>query len=132
LSLLNHSIGSSKTNLNLEVPAEIREIAEKSVEQARKAFGDFVVAAQKATAQSEAATASLTIGAKEVFSKAMGYAEANVKAAFDFAQKLVQIHDPKEILAVQSEVVKTQLATVQEQAKELGEVAKKAGTPSVQ
>ncbi len=118
------------TNLNLEVPAEIRVLAEKTVEQARKAFEDFVVAAQKATVQSEAATASLATGAKEVSSKAIGYAEANVKAAFDFAQKLFQIRDPKEILAVQSEFVKTQLAAVQEQAKELGEAVKKAVTPS--
>src|SRR6266702_920524 len=80
---------SSMTNLNLEVPAEIRVLAEKTVEQARKAFEDFVVAAQKATAQSEAATASLTTGAKDVSSKAIGYAEANVKAAFDLAQKLI-------------------------------------------
>jgi phasin len=118
------------TNLNLEVPAEIRELAEKAVEQASKAFEDFVVAAQKATVQSEAATASLATGAKEVSSKAIGYAEANVKAGFDFAQKLFQIRDPKEVLAVQSEFVKTQLATVQEQAKELGEVVKKAVTLS--
>jgi phasin len=122
--------GNSMTNLNLEVPAQIKEVAEKSVEQARKAFEDFVAAAQKATAQSEAATASLATGAKEVSSKAMGFAEANVKAAFDFAQKLFQVRDPKEILALQSEFLKTQLAAVQEQAKELGEAVKKAVTPS--
>ena len=122
--------GNCMTNLNLEVPAQIRELAEKSVEQARKAFEDFVVAAQKATAQSEAATASLATGAKEVSSKAIGYAEVNVKAAFDFAQKLFKIRDPKEILAVQSEFVKSQLAAVQEQAKELGEAVKKAVTPN--
>ena len=120
------------TNLNLEVPAEVREFAEKSVEQARKAFENFVAAAQKASAQSEAATASLATGAKEVSSKAMGYAETNVKAAFDFAQKLFQIRDPKEILAVQTEFAKTQLAVVQEQAKDLGEVVKKAVTPIAQ
>jgi len=118
------------TNLNLEVPAEVREFAEKTVEQARKAFEGFVVAAQKATAQSEAATASLSSGAKDITTKAIGYAEANVKAAFDHAQKLIQIRDPKEILAVQSEFVKSQLAAVQEQAKDLGEVVKKAVTPS--
>lgn len=118
------------SNLNLEVPAEVREFAEKTVEQARKAFEGFVVAAQKATAQQEATTASLTSGAKDITSKAIGYAEANVKAAFDHAQKLIQIRDPKEILAVQSEFVKSQLAAVQEQAKDLGEVVKKAVTPS--
>ncbi len=116
------------TNINLEVPAEIREMAEKSVEHARKAFENFVVAAQKAAAESETATASLATGAKEISSKAMGYAETNVKAAFDFAQKLFQIRDPKEFLTAQSEFVKSQLATVQKQAKDLGESVQKAVT----
>jgi phasin len=123
---------SAMTNSSLGVPAQIRELAEESVEQARKAFADFVAAAQNATAQSEAATASLATGAKETSSKAMGYAEANVRGAFDFAQKLFQIRNPQEILAVQTEFVKTQLAPVQEQAKELGEAVKKVVTPNAQ
>lgn len=116
------------TNLNLEVPAEVREFAEKAVSQARKAFEGFVTAAQKANAQSEAAATSLTAGAKEINSKAIGFAEINVKAAFDHAQKLFQLRDPKDVLALQTEFVKVQFAAVQEQAKELGEVVKKAAT----
>lgn len=120
------------TKLNLEVPAEVREFAEKTVDQARKAFDSFVAAAQKATAQSEAAAENLTAGAKEVSSKAIGFAEANVKAAFDLAEKLVQAKDPKEILAIQSEYLKNQVATVQEQAKILGEAVKKAVSTSTE
>ncbi len=118
------------TNLNLEIPAEIRDFAEKTVDQARKAFDSFVAAAQKATAQSEAAAESLTSNAKEVSAKAIGFAEANVKAAFDLADKLVQAKDPKEILSIQSEFLKNQVASVQEQAKALGEAVKKAVTPT--
>ena len=118
------------SNLNLEIPAEVREFAEKTVDQARKAFDSFVAAAQKAAAQSEAAAESLTAGAKEVNAKAISFAEANVKAAFDLAEKLVQAKEPKEILSIQSEYLKTQVATVQEQAKALGEAVKKAVTPS--
>jgi phasin len=117
------------TNLKLEIPAEVREFAEKTVDQARKAFDGFVVAAQKATAQSEAATETLTANAKEVSAKAIGYAESNVKAAFDLAEKLIGAKDPKEILAIQSEFLKSQVAAVQEQAKSLGEAVKKAVTP---
>ena len=36
------------TNLNLEIPTEVREFAEKTVDQARKAFDSYVAAAQKA------------------------------------------------------------------------------------
>lgn len=113
-------------NLNLEIPSEVREFAEKTVDQARKAFDSFVAAAQKATAQSEAAAETFSSSAKEVSTKAIGYAEANVKAAFDLAEKLVQAKDPKEFLAIQSDYLKSQVAAVQEQAKELGEAVKKA------
>ncbi len=116
------------SNLNLEIPSEVREFAEKTVEQARKAFESFVAAAQKATAQSEAAAESMAASAKEVSSKAIGFAEANVKAAFDLAEKMVHAKDPKEILAIQSEYLKNQVSAVQEQAKTLGEAVKKVVT----
>jgi phasin len=119
-------------NLNLEIPSEVRDFAEKTVDQARKAFESFVVAAQKASAQSEAAAESMAANAKEVSSKAIGFAEANVKAAFDLAEKLVQAKDPKEILAIQSEYLKNQVAAVQEQAKALGDAVKKVVTQTTE
>ena len=76
------------TNLNLEIPPEVRDFAEKTVDQARKAFDGFVAAAQKASEQTEAAAESATAGVKEVSSKAISYAEANVKAAFDLAEDI--------------------------------------------
>jgi hypothetical protein len=48
------------------------------------------------------------------------FTEANVKAVFDHAQKLIQAKDPQEILAHQAEYVKKQLAAAEEHAKELG------------
>ncbi|WP_294536953.1 phasin [uncultured Rhodoblastus sp.] len=118
------------TNLNLEIPTEVREFAEKTVDQARKAFDSYVAAAQKATAQSEAAASTLASSAKELNAKAITFAETNVKAAFDLADKLVKAKDPKEFLSIQSEYLKSQVASVQEQAKALGEAVKKAVTPT--
>ena len=118
------------TNLNLEIPAEVREFAEKTVDQARKAFDSFVAAAQKASAQSEAAAETLTTNAKDLSAKAISFAESNVKAAFDLAEKLVQAKDPKEFLTIQSEFLKEQVATVTEQTKALGEAVKKAVVPT--
>jgi phasin len=118
------------TNLNLEIPTEVREFAEKTVDQARKAFDSYVAAAQKATAQSEAAASTLASSAKELNSKAISFAETNVKAAFDLADALVKAKDPREFLSIQSEFLKSQVASVQEQAKALGEAVKKAVTPT--
>ena len=110
-----------------EIPAEMRDFAEKSVEQARKAF-EGIGAAQKAVSAAEA-TPFAVPGVKEVGAKAVAYAEANVKAAFDHAQKLVNAKDVQEVLRLQNEYLKAQLTTLQDQAKEFGAAVQKAVTP---
>jgi phasin len=112
-----------------EIPAEIRDLTAKSVEEARKAFGSFIEAAHKATAQAEGTANALQSSAKDVSAKALSFTEANLKAAFDHAQKLIQAKDHHEILAHQSEYVKKQLAAMEEHAKELGTAVLKAVTP---
>ncbi len=112
-----------------EIPAEMRDFAEKSVEQARKAFEGFIGAAQKAVTAAEASPFAVPGGVKEVGAKAVAYAEANVKAAFDHAQKLVHAKDLQEVLALQNDYLKTQLSTLQDQAKEFGAAVQKAVTP---
>jgi phasin len=111
-----------------QIPNEVRDFAEKSVEQARKAFEGFAGAAHKAIGSVETTTASFQVGAKDVSSKALGYAEANVNAAFDLAQKLLRAKDPQEVLQLQAEYLKSQVETIQAQAKELGSVLQKATT----
>ena len=83
----------------------------------------------KATAQAEGTASALQSSAKDVSAKALSFTEANLKAAFDHAQKLIQAKDPQEILAHQSEYVKNQLAAMEEHAKELGTAVLKAVTP---
>ena len=75
----------------------------KSVEEARKAFDGFMAAAHKATAHMEGTANALQASAKEASAKALSFTEANVKAAFDHAQTLIEAKDPQEILAHQAE-----------------------------
>ncbi len=110
-----------------QIPNEVRDFAEKSVEQARKAFEGFSGAAQKALTS----TTDLPMvppGAKDVGVKAFAFAEANVNAAFDLAQKLVKAKDPQEVFQLQAEFVKSQLANIQEQTKELGAAFQRSTT----
>jgi phasin len=109
-----------------QVPTEVRDFAEKSVEQARKAFEGFAGAAQKAL--SSTPELPMVPGAKDVGTKALTFAEANVNAAFDLAQKLVKAKDPQEVFQLQAEYVKSQLATIQEQTKELGAAIQRSTT----
>lgn len=118
------------TKIPTEMPAEIRDLTAKSVEEAKKAFENFIVAAHKATAQAEGTATALQSSAKEVSAKALNFTEANVKAAFDHAQKLIQAKNPQEILAHQTEYVKKQLAAMEEHAKEIGVAVLKKLTPN--
>ncbi len=95
-----------------QIPNEVRDFAEKSVEQARKAFEGFAGAAQKAIGSVDTTTATFHVGAKDVSAKALGYAEANVNAAFDLAQKLLRAKDPQEVLQLQAEYVKSQVEAI--------------------
>jgi phasin len=112
-----------------EVPNELRDFAERSVDQARKAFEGFLSVAQRASGAAGDVAATPQSGAKTVGAHVLSYTERNVNAAFDLAQKLVRAKDPQEALAIQSEYMRTQLAVLQEQAKELGSVLQKSMTP---
>jgi hypothetical protein len=85
------------------IPSQIIDLAEKNVEQARGAFLGFIGAAQKATDAAE----TLPSSTKDAIAKATSFAESNVNAVFDLAQKLVRTKDVNEILALQSEFAKS-------------------------
>src|SRR6202040_3825920 len=63
------------TKIPYEIPAEIRDLTAKSVEEARKAFGSFIEAAHKATAQAEGTANALQSSAKDVSAKALSFTE---------------------------------------------------------
>jgi len=112
-----------------EVPNELRDFAERSVEQARKAFEGFVSVAQKAAGTVDEAAQTTQSNVKTIGAQVFGFAEQNVNAAFDLAHKLVQAKDPQEALTLQSEFLKTQLSSLQAQAKEIGALLQKSATP---
>jgi len=115
-------------NGTFEVPAEMRAFAEKSVEQAKKAFESFISAAQHAVNTAETQAATARSGAKEIGEMAIGFTQRNVATSFDFAEKLVRAKDAQELTALHAEYVKSQIAALTEQAKELSrQAAKLAG-----
>ena len=79
-----------------EVPAEMRDFAEKSVEQARKAMDGFIGAAQKAVDTFEGSANTVQASAKDMTRKTFAYAEQNIQAAFDLAQRMVRAKDMQE------------------------------------
>lgn len=111
---------------NFDVPTQMRQFAEQSVEQARKAVDGFMTAAQKAVTTADAQAATAQSGAKDMSQKAMTFAEQNIANSFEFAQKLVRAKDVQEVMAIQQEYLKSQMQAMQTQAKEFGTAATKA------
>jgi|SRR3984893_628107 len=116
---------------NFEIPTEMRNLAEQSVEQAKKAFDDFITAAQKAVTAVEGQAAGAKASTKNIGEKAMAFVEKNVATSFEFAQKVVRAKDIQELTQLQTEFVKTQMPTFVEQARALGQtVAQDAVRPT--
>lgn len=123
---------SNTTPPNYEIPAELREFAEKSVDQARKAFDGFLSAAHKAVSAFENQSTPVPFNSHEVARRTLSYAETNVAAAFDLAEKLVRAKDLREVSQYQNEYLKNQFAALQEQARDFGAVVQKSATDATQ
>jgi phasin len=115
------------------IPSELRSFAEQSVAQARKAFEGFIQAANQAVGHMHGQAQAAHSGASEIAHKSMEYAEQNVAATFDFAQKLMQAKDAAEIMGLQSDYLGRQMQALSTQVQELGQSAAKimvdAGKP---
>jgi phasin len=112
----------------LQIPPEMRALAEKSVEQAKQAFDGFMTAAHRTVSTLEGQAEAARKGAKDVGAKAIDFAEQNIANSFDFAQKLVRAKDMKEMLELQASYVRTQMQVLAEQAKELGQASSKVAS----
>ncbi|MDP4003732.1 phasin [Methylobacterium sp. NEAU K] len=109
-----------------EVPPQMRDLAESSLDQARKAFGSFIAAARRTTDTVQDSAEFARTNAQDMYARGLGYAEQNVQAAFDLAQKLAAARSLSEATQIQAEYVRERFAAMQAQAKEMGGLAQAA------
>ena len=114
---------------SFEIPSEMRDFAEKSVDQARNAVGTLLGTAVKANEQMQSSSKTLQTSIEGAFAKGLDHVQQNANATFDFAQKLVRTRDLREAFTLQTEFLKSQVAAMQSQAKDLGTVAQTANQP---
>jgi phasin len=107
------------------MPNEVRAFVEQSVAQARTAFDGIANAATQAVSQWQGQAQAARAGASEIAHKSMAYAEQNMAATFDFAQKLMHTKDPTEVMRLQQEFISRQMQTLSTQTQELGQSAAK-------
>ena len=113
---------------SFEFPPDLRELAEKNIQQARAAYGQFMDA--MAQAMSVWATAmganQATSGFKSVQDRAIHFAKQNAEACFALASELTNAKDITDVMAIQSRYAQTQLQTYALQAQELGRLMAEA------
>lgn len=114
------------TENKFEFPKEMRAMAEASFDQARQAFEKFMTNAHTTAASLENRGESVRASAKDVSAKAISFAEQNVAASLDHAQKLLHAKDLADIMRLQSEYVQTQMKSLADQASEMGHIVSRA------
>ena len=115
---------TEQQQFKLEVPAQIKEVAEKTIDQAERGFSAFIEAANKSVSMIPNPTTDMSL-------KALSLTEQNMKAAFDHAKKLLQAKDLQEAMGLQAEFLKAQYETATEQLKEMGNSVRSSGADVV-
>jgi phasin len=107
------------------MPTEMRAFVEQSVTQAKHAFDGFVQAANQAMGKFHCQAQVARGGAAEFAQKSMSYAEQNMAATFEFAERLMKAKDATEVMRLQSDYLGRQMQALSSQIQELGQSAAK-------
>ncbi len=111
-----------------EIPEQMREAADQTVGQVRKAVEQFLDATQKAVASAEGSAKSVSSSAADLSRQSLAFVEQNIVASFDLAQRLVQARTIEEMAALQQEFLQRQMAAAAEQGKALGAMASRVAS----
>ncbi len=107
---------------DFEIPSTVREMAARSVEQVKDAYGRFVDATRQTQDVVSKSTEVFATGAKEMNEKVLGFAESNAKASFDVATRLAHARDAKEFLEIQTQFARSQMEAYAQQTQELARI----------
>jgi phasin len=107
-----------------ELPQQMRELAEKNVEQARASYGQFMDAMTQAVGMWTKGLPSneLTSGFQAVQERAIGFAKENAEASFALASDLANAKDVQEVFSLQTQFAQQQVHTYAQQAQEIGKL----------
>ena len=103
------------TEPKLEVPAELRELAEKTIDQAERAFGLFFDAARRSTATAPTPVAEFS---KQV----LAFWEESLKTSFEYSRKLALTSSLQAAANVQAELLKRQINSAEQHIRKLARV----------
>jgi phasin len=114
----------------MEVPAAFRDMAEKSISQAKDTYEKMKAAAEEATDVLEDTYATTTKGMSDYGLKMIEVARANTNAAFDYASELFTVKSLAEVVEISTAHARKQFEASTAQTKELAALAQKVFTES--
>src|SRR6476620_8575633 len=97
---------SDKINEQAE---KMREMAQSTLDKAKDAVTKYMAETQKMREKTDASVRASYSNVKDMNDKAVAFAEANVKAGFELAERLLQAKDPQEMGAVYQSHLKEQM-----------------------
>ena len=116
----------------LEVPAAFREMAERSVAQARDGYERMKAVAEEATDVLEGTYATASKGATDYVLKSIEAARVNANANFDFASEFMNVKSFSEAVELTSAHARKQFDTFIEQSKDLTALAQKVAVDTTE
>jgi hypothetical protein len=111
--------GAMSEKIN-EQAEKMREMAQTTLDKAKDAVSKYMAESQKLREKADSGVRATYSTAKEMNDKAVAFAEANVAAGFDLAQKLLHAKDPQEMGAIYKKYLKEQMEKMNAQFRELG------------
>ena len=116
----------------MEIPAAFREIAEKSVSQAKENYEKMKSAAEEATDLLEDTYATATKGVSDYGLKVIEAARENTNAAFDYATQLMTVKSLSEVVELSTAHSRKQFETLTAQSKDLAAIAQKVASDTAE
>jgi phasin len=116
----------------MEIPAAFREIAEKSVSQAKESYEKMKSAAEEATDVLEDTYATATKGVSDYGLKLLEAARENTNSAFDFAARLMTVKSLSEVVELSTAHTRKRYEAVTAQTKELAAIAQKVAVDTAE
>ena len=103
-----------------EQAEKMREMAQATLDKAKEAVSKYMTESQKLREKADSGVRATYTSAKEMNDKAVAFAEANVAAGFELAQRLLRAKDPQEMGMVYQNHLKEQMEKMSAQFRELG------------
>jgi phasin len=104
---------------------KMREMAQTTLDKAKDAVSKYMTETAKIRDKVDSGVKASYTTAKEMNDKAVAYAESNVAAGFELAQRLLQAKDPQEMGSIYQNHLKEQMEKMNAQFRELGSLMSK-------